>query len=212
MPECGPRLSYITKPSRTYMTTRFLPTAIAIALVAFAGSAQAQAAAAGNAPGKPAMAKPARPPASPRDSASATISGATVSVNYGRPSKRGRVLFNGLNDMKWGMVWRTGANEATHLTTTKPLMFGSAMVPAGTYTLFTHIVEDGKWELVINKQTKQWGTAYDAKQDLVRVPLTVTSNNPLQEQMLITVAPSGTNGVLTISWDNYKASTTFMVH
>ena len=66
-------------------------------------------------------------------------------------------------------------------------MFGSTMVPAGTYTLFTHLVENGNWELVINKQTGQWGTAYDAKQDLVRVPMTVTSNNPVTEQMTITV-------------------------
>ena len=155
----------------------------------------------------------AQPPASPRDSVSATIAGATVKVNYGRPSKRGRVLFNGLGDMKWGKVWRTGANEATHFSTSKPLMFGSAMVPAGTYTLFTHLVENGKWELVINKQTGQWGTAYDAKQDLVRVPLTVTTNNPVVEKLTITVAPTTAgNGALTIAWDNYKATTSFMVH
>ncbi len=191
------------------MTTRFRLATAALALVAAAGSAQAQAAAAsGKAQPKPA----AKAPASPRDSLTATISGATIKVNYGRPSKRGRVLFNGLGDMKWGMVWRAGANEATHLSTTKDLMIGSAMVPAGTYTLFVHLVESGKWELVINKQTKQWGTAYDAKQDLVRVPLTVTTNNPVMEQMTITVAPSGSNGLLTIGWDNYRASTTFMVH
>ncbi len=191
------------------MTTRFRSATIALALVAVAGSAQAQAAAAsGNAQPKPA----AKAPASPRDSLSATISGATIKVNYGRPSKRGRKLFDSIPDMKWGKVWRTGANEATHLTTSKPLMFGTAMVPAGTYTLYTHLVEGGKWELVINKQTGQWGTTYDAKQDLVRVPLTVTTNNPVMEQMTITVTPSGSNGLLTIGWDNYRASTTFMVH
>ena len=152
-------------------------------------------------------------PASPRDSVKTTIAGSQINVDYGRPSKRGRVIFNGLPDMKWGMVWRTGANQATHLTTTKPLMFGSTMVPAGTYTLFTHLVENGKWELVINKQTGQWGTAYDAKQDLVRVPMTVTSNNPVTEQMTITVTPAGTNaGSLTVAWDTYKAVANFMVH
>jgi hypothetical protein len=69
-------------------------------------------------------------PASPRDSLKATVAGSEISVNYGRPSKRGRVLFNGLGDMKWGMVWRTGANEATHFTTSKPLAFGAITVPA----------------------------------------------------------------------------------
>jgi cytochrome c5 len=186
----------------------------AVATVTSTASAQATATTPKPAAAAPAAAKPAaaQPPASPRDSLTATISGATITVNYGRPSKRGRVLFGGLADMQWGMVWRTGANEATHFTTSKPLMFGSAVVPAGTYTLYTHLVQSGKWELVINRQTKQWGTVYDEKQDLVRVPLTVTSTNPVMEKMTITVTPSGTNGVLTIAWDSYKAATTFMVH
>lgn len=191
------------------MTTRLLPAVAALAIAApFIAVAQTVALAV------PAAAtRSAQPPASPRDSLSATVAGSTIKVNYGRPSKRGRVVFNGLADMKWGMVWRTGANEATHFSTTKPLMFGSAMVPAGTYTLFTHLMENGKWELVINKQTKQWGTEYHPEQDLVRVPMTVTSNNPVMETLTITVAPKGTNeGTLTVAWDTYKATAAFMVH
>lgn len=188
------------------MSIRFSSAALALTLLSFAGAAQASAQAA------PA-AKPAQAPASPRDSLTANISGATITVNYGRPSKRGRVVFNGLPDMKWGKVWRAGANQATHFTTSKPLMFGSAMVPAGTYTLYVHLVESGAWELVINKQTTQWGTEYDVKQDLVRVPLTVTSNNPVLEMFTITVAPSTAGkGTITLAWDSYKASTSFMVH
>ncbi len=150
-------------------------------------------------------------PASPRDSVVTTIADANITVNYGRPSKRGRVLFNGLGDMKWGMVWRTGANEATHFTTAKPLAFGAITVPAGTYTLFTKIEENGKWELIVNKQTKQWGTAYDPKQDLVRIPMTVTSNNAVVEKMEIMVKPAGKGGEIIIAWDNYKAVAAFTV-
>jgi hypothetical protein len=155
--------------------------------------------------------QPARPPASPRDSLTASIAGAEIKVNYGRPSKRGRVIFNGLADMKWGMVWRTGANEATHFTTSKALDFGGKAVPAGTYTLFTKLEENGKWELIVNKQTKQWGTAYDAKQDLVRIPMTVTSNNAVVEQMMIQVTPAGKGGQIIVAWDTYKAVATFGV-
>ena len=160
---------------------------------------------------QPAAGQPARPPASPRDSLKATVAGAELSVNYGRPSKRGRVIFNGLSDMKWGMVWRTGANEATHFTTSKALDFGGKAVPAGTYTLFTKLEENGKWELIVNKQTKQWGTAYDAKQDLVRIPMTVTSTNPVVEQMEIQVKPAGKGGEIVVAWDTYKAVATFTV-
>ncbi|MCE2954715.1 MAG: DUF2911 domain-containing protein [Gemmatimonas sp.] len=150
-------------------------------------------------------------PASPRDSLTASVSGAEIKVNYGRPSKRGRVIFNGLNDMKWGMVWRTGANEATHFTTSKALDFGGKSVPAGTYTLFTQLEANGKWELIVNKQTKQWGTAYDKAQDLVRIPMTVTDKNAVVEKMEIQVKPAGKGGEIIVMWDTYKAVAGFAV-
>lgn len=175
--------------------------------VATAGSAVGS----GVRPGEAPAARLQPPPASPRDSLAVKIGGSDITVNYGRPSKRGRVLFNGLNDMKWGMVWRTGANQATHFTTSKTLAFGTKVVPAGTYTLYTKLMENGKWELVVNKQTGQWGTTYDEAQDLVRIPLTVTSNNPVVEKMEITVKPAGKGGEIAIAWDNYKAVAPFAV-
>jgi hypothetical protein len=149
--------------------------------------------------------------ASPRDSLAVNIGGSDIKVNYGRPSKRGRVLFNGLPDMKWGMVWRTGANSATHFTTSKTLAFGSHVVPAGTYTLYTKLMENGKWDLIVNKQTTQWGTEYHPEQDLVRIPLTVTTNNPVVEKMEISVKPAGKGGEIAIAWDVYRASAPFVV-
>ena len=150
-------------------------------------------------------------PASPRDSLKVTIAGSDISVNYGRPSKRGREIFGGLNDMKWGMVWRMGANEATHFTTSKALSFGSASVPAGKYTLWVKLDQGGKWELIVNKQTGQWGTAYDASQDLVRIPMTVTSLPAVVEKMEITVKPSGKGGELAVAWDKTRAAALFTV-
>lgn len=70
----------------------------------------------------------------------------------------------------YGKVWRTGANEATTLTTPVDLSIGVTKVPAGTYTLWT-LPEEGTWKLIINKQTGQWGTEYDPKQDLARVDM-----------------------------------------
>jgi hypothetical protein len=148
-------------------------------------------------------------PASPRDSVKTTIAGSAISVNYGRPSKRGRVIFGGLE--KWGNVWRTGANEATHFTTSKPLKFGSATVPAGTYTLYTLLDEGGKWQLIVNKQTGQWGTEYKPEMDLVRIPLTVEQTPAVVEKMEITVTPKGNGGELAILWDRTKAHAAFSV-
>src|SRR5580704_1818688 len=104
---------------------------------------------------------------SPRDTARATIGKAHVLVDYGRPSKRGRVIFGSL--VPYGQVWRTGANAATTFVIDKDLTIGAQTVPAGTYTLYT-LPSASNWLLIINKQTGQWGTEYDQSQDLVRIP------------------------------------------
>jgi len=150
-----------------------------------------------------------QPAASPRDSVKTTIAGAALTVDYGRPSKRGREIFGGLE--KWGNVWRTGANQATHFTTSKTLKFGAATVPAGTYTVYTLLDQGGKWQLIINKQTGQWGTVYDQKQDLVRIPLTVEQTPAVVEKMEITIKPAGAGGEFAVLWDRTKAKASFTV-
>jgi hypothetical protein len=129
----------------------------------------------------------ASPIPSPRDTARATVSGASLLVDYGRPSKRGRAIYGGL--VPWGQVWRTGANDATTFVTSKPIVIGGTTVPAGTYTLYTVPNQSGPWLLVVNKQTKQWGTEYHQDQDLARIPLTTTSVSPAVEKFTIEVAP-----------------------
>src|SRR5687767_13625148 len=111
--------------------------------------------------------KPLSPPQEVKYSAGTNK---TVTINYSAPSKRGRAVMGSL--VPYGKVWRTGANAATTLTTTTDLMIGSLHVPAGKYTLFT-IPGEREWTLIVNKQTGQWGTNYDQKQDLGRVKMTV---------------------------------------
>lgn len=147
--------------------------------------------------------------ASPRDSVKATIGGATVSINYGRPSMRGRTIMGEL--VPWGQVWRTGANEATTLVTTKSLMFGSAMIPAGTYTLYTVPAKDG-WKLIINKQTGQWGTEYHQEQDLIRVDMKVEALTAPVEMFTIKIESKGTGGTLRLEWEKTAAVAAFQVH
>ena len=196
-----------SRPSRIHSLRRtvYLGAAAAAALTAVTVPLGAQAM------GAMAPAKAGAAPASPRDSLKTTIAGATISANYGRPSKRGREIFGGLGDMQWGMVWRTGANEATHFSTSKDLAFGSATVPAGTYTLYTLLDKAGKWMLIVNKKTGQWGTEYDAKNDLVRIPLTVEQTPAVVEKMNIEVTNAGSGGDLAIVWDRTKAHAAFVV-
>src|SRR5581483_261664 len=145
-----------------------------------------------------------KPRVSPTQTAKAQIDGADVSITYGAPytkdPKTGqpRKIWGGL--VPYGQVWRTGANEATTLTTSKTLQFGSLSVPAGTYTLFTQPEESGG-KLIINKQTGQWGTKYDGSQDLGRVDMTKKDLSSPVDQFSIAIEQGAHGGgVIHLRW------------
>jgi hypothetical protein len=106
-------------------------------------------------------------------------------------------------------VWRTGADEATTLTTDATLVIGSLTVPAGTYTIYT-IPDEREWTLIVNKQTGQWGTVYQETQDLGRVPMKVAKVEPT-EQFQINVEDTPAGGELQMIWDTTKATAAFTV-
>lgn len=124
----------------------------------------------------------------------------TVSVEYGQPHARGRAVPVELATD--GTVWRTGANAATTLTTEADLVIGGTRIAAGAYSLYT-IRENGAYQLIVNANTGQWGTAYDAARDVVRIPLRARTLGEVQESMQIAMVPAdaaSARGVLTIRW------------
>ena len=150
----------------------------------------------------PAQNKSQRP--SPPGTADCTINGKKVTISYSRPSMKGRKIMGEL--VPYGKVWRTGANEATTLTTAADLDIGGAKVPAGTYTLYT-LPTEGTWKLIINKQTGQWGTEYDQGQDLARVDMTKTAIAVPVEQFTISLDQSGNNSAdLVVEWEKTRVS------
>ena len=151
----------------------------------------------------------AKQPLSPPATAEGTIGGKKITIKYSAPSMRGRKIMGEL--VPYGKVWRTGANEATTLTTDADLMIGNVRVPRGQYTLFTLPGENG-WKLIINKQTGQWGTKYDESQDLARVDMNVKKTNSPVEKFVISIDPSGGNsGVLRMMWENKEVSVPIQV-
>ncbi len=145
---------------------------------------------------------------SPPDTVRANVGGANISVAYSRPLKRGRVIFG--NVVPWNQVWRTGANAATIFTTDKDLVFGTTVVPAGKYTLWTLPTPTGA-KLIINSETGQWGTDYHQDKDFARVDLKMTKLQQPQEQFVIGVVPQDSGGVLRMAWDDREFSLPFTV-
>ena len=146
--------------------------------------------------------------ASPHETTTATVDGAKISITYGRPYAKGRKIAGGL--VPYGQVWRTGADEATTLVTDKALMFGSTHVQPGTYTLYT-LPGEKEWQLIINKQTGQWGTEYDQKQDLGRIPMKVGKTSAPVEQLTLQIADTPSGGEIRLSWENTLATVPFTV-
>lgn len=145
---------------------------------------------------------------SPRDTARATIDGATLMVDYGRPSKRGRKIFGGI--VPWNQVWRVGANEATQFTTDRPLRFGSNELPAGKYSLWI-LPTPSASTLIINKETDQWGTDYNQSFDLFRIPLIERDMDRVTEKFTIAMDSNASAGNIRFRWDNVELSAPFAV-
>lgn len=149
-------------------------------------------------------------PLSPRDTVNATIGAAQVWIDYSRPLTRGRRVF-GPNGVLGDTVWRTGANAATQFRTSVPIAVAGQTIPAGTYTLWT-VAVPGRYQLIFNKQTGQWGTVYDAAQDLVRVPLQMSKLAQPIDRFTISVDPTASNaGVIRLRWDETELALPFTV-
>ncbi|HEX4383867.1 MAG TPA: DUF2911 domain-containing protein [Myxococcales bacterium] len=145
--------------------------------------------------------------ASPPAQTSATFGGKAVKIDYSAPSVRGRKIFGDLVPL--GKVWRTGANASTTLTTDVNLEMKGLKIPKGKYSLYS-VPRDGGFTLIVNKQTGQWGTDFDATQDLGRVELDAGKADASVETMVITLKAAGdAKGTLTIAWDKLTASAPF---
>lgn len=147
-----------------------------------------------------------------------TIGGANVAVEYGRPYLKGRTI--GKQVVPYGQVWRVGADESTTLTTDTPLRFGNLTVPAGKVTLWvmpaastgSPQASEQEWQLIINKETGQWGTDYKGQSDMGRVEMKVEKTTTSVEQLTISIDPNPAGGgTLRVEWGTVRASIPFTV-
>jgi hypothetical protein len=158
------------------------------------------------------QAQNSKPMPSPPAKAEVTLNGKTVTITYNSPRMRGRKIMGEL--VPYGKQWRTGANPATSFVTDGDLMVGDLHVPAGKYTLSTLPAAPGTpWQLIINKQTGQWGTEYHEDQDLGRTPMQHATLSSPQEDMSITFEhTSGNSTELHVRWETTDEWVKIMAH
>jgi hypothetical protein len=142
-------------------------------------------------------------PSPPASAVCKFTDGQSITVDYSSPRAKGRKIMGDL--VPFGKVWRTGANEATSFVTTASLSIGGTAVPAGKYTIYS-VPGEKSWKLIINKQTGQWGTEYDEKQDLGRVDMEVSKTSAPMENFTISFHEMGKGCHMYLDWENTRAT------
>ena len=153
---------------------------------------------------------------SPHETINSNFDRNRVTITYGRPytirpgTTEARKIWGGL--VPWGKPWRLGADEATLLTTQKPILLGGKPVPAGAYTLYMVPDENGTSQLALSTALGGWGIPVDTKHDFVRVDLKKDALDKPVDQFTITMSrnPDG-GGILKLAWENTQFSVPFAV-
>jgi hypothetical protein len=139
-----------------------------------------------------------------------TVDGSEMFIEYGRPYTRGRRIFGSL--IRWDEVWCPGADEATYLSTGKPLKVGNLTLPAGKYSLWIQPTED-VWTLIFNSEWDTFHTAHRSRSDIGKVPMQKDALPENVEQLTFTIEPnrSGPGGRIAMAWATTKVSVPFTV-
>lgn len=138
-----------------------------------------------------------------------------ISLQYSRPSVRGRVIFGDL--VPYNEIWRLGANEPTRIICSQEMIFDETgkeqILPADTFAIFAFPSADKNWKIVFNTNYQQWGSgSYDSTKDVVTLWIKAVEN-AFTETLLIDINDVSTNsGSIIIAWDKLKVVIPFTVN
>jgi hypothetical protein len=156
-----------------------------------------------------------------RGAAAATVNGKKVTIDYGRPSLKGRSMDDLLKQLPADRIWRAGENQVTTLTTETDLVVGGKPVKAGKYSVYVHAPATGDWSLVLNSDlgiplVKLWDKAPEnmknepwphlegytnvASKEVARAPMTAGKSAAPAEEFTISLAPKADAAALTLAW------------
>jgi Protein of unknown function (DUF2911) len=133
-----------------------------------------------------------------------------INAVYHRPSVKGRKVWGSL--VPYGIVWRTGANEATVISFSDDVTVNDLRVKAGDYALFTIPARSGEWTVILNKNVKSWGTTGFKDEDNVLTIRCKPRKIPLHETFEIEFENIGrSSGEMIISWERVAIPITIKV-
>ncbi|WGK65087.1 DUF2911 domain-containing protein [Croceiramulus getboli] len=147
------------------------------------------------------------PRVSPRTLLQQDIGLTSITIDYSRPSARGRKVMGEL--VPYGRIWRVGANESTKMTISDTVWVMDHPLPPGTYALYA-IPDRERWEVIVHDNTEHWGdgrTAYDPAEDRFRESLMPERLPFHQESFVITFdSLSHNHAVMQWRWEGTQIS------
>ena len=146
---------------------------------------------------------------SPPATATATIAGKQIKVDYYQPSMHGRKIFGSL--VPYDRLWATGANVTTSITSDAPLQFGTLKLPKGGYSIWT-APGAKEWTVVVNNETGSFHLSHDSSHDVGQFNVTPRTIPDTVETLTITLTAAGGNkGVMLIRWEHTEVPIEFSV-
>jgi hypothetical protein len=165
----------------------------------------------------------------PRGTASASVAGKKLAVDYGRPALKGRALDELLKQLPPDRMWRAGENQVTTMSLEGDVMIGDKKVPAGKYSVYVHAIDATHWELALNSDLgvalgKIWDKAPEnlknepwphlsdystaiAGQEVARVPLKAGKSTGPADLFTISFTPAGKGSTMTLAWGDQAWAT-----
>jgi hypothetical protein len=140
------------------------------------------------------------PQPSPNTTISQEMGLTRITLNYSRPSIKGRVIFGIL--VPYGKVWRTGANQITSIKFDADVSINGQMVKAGSYGLYT-IPGLKTWKIIFNSEDQKWGAyEYDPKKDVMSFEVVPQKLKNKVEHFKIEFAEfTTTSAYISIAWE-----------
>ncbi|HXJ94313.1 MAG TPA: DUF2911 domain-containing protein [Terriglobia bacterium] len=135
--------------------------------------------------------------------AQATIGSANVTIEYGRPTLKGRDVTKLIAP---GQMWRIGADVPTVIESDADLDFGGTRVPKGKHVLLARLIAPGQWSLVVSSQPV---SHYEPSAKLAEAPMEVQQLSAPVEELTISLSNEAGRGVIVISWGTQKLVAAF---
>ena len=151
------------------------------------------------------------PQPSPKASLTQTVGLTEVTVEYSRPSAKGRTVFGDL--VPFGKVWRTGANANTTVTFSDDVLINGVTLKKGKYALYTTPKTD-KWEVIFYTDANNWGTPESWEDSKVALKTNVepkTTANNIENLSIEINNLTNDNATLDIAWEKTLVSLKFDV-